>query len=172
MIRGRLHPAVIRTSAGDFRAVFSSRGLAQLQFPSSPPPAPDDDIEQSASAQIAAWKRLTQEALESSLNGRVPAHLPPLDLSQGTEFQQAVWLAMAAIPVGHTKSYGEIAQTIGRPKANRAVGQACGANPIPVLIPCHRVLAANRKIGGFSAGLDWKHRLLAREGVELRAQAV
>ena len=59
-----------------------------------------------------------------------------------------------------------MARAIGRPKATRAVGQACGANPIPVLIPCHRVLAANRKLGGFSGGLDWKEKLLAIEGAE------
>ena len=74
---------------------------------------------------------------------------------------------MQKIRVGQTQSYGEIARTIGKPKAVRAVGGACGANPIPVLIPCHRVLAANRKIGGFSSGLDWKRTLLKREGVRL-----
>ena len=62
------------------------------------------------------------------------------------------------------KSYGQVAQGIGRPGAVRAVGQACGANPIPVMIPCHRVLAAGGKLGGFSSGLDWKRKLLAREG--------
>lgn len=69
------------------------------------------------------------------------------------------------IRAGRTQSYGEIAAEIGRPNAVRAVGGACGANPWPVLIPCHRVLAANRKLGGFSGGLDWKIKLLAREGV-------
>ena len=66
---------------------------------------------------------------------------------------------------GKTKSYGEIAQAIGKPKAVRAVGSACGANPIPVLVPCHRVLAANHKLGGFSGGLTRKRSLLAREGI-------
>lgn len=74
---------------------------------------------------------------------------------------------MLRIPPAQTRSYGEIARTIGKPKAVRAVGSACGANPIPVLVPCHRVLAANRKIGGFSGGLAWKRTLLAREGVRL-----
>ena len=74
---------------------------------------------------------------------------------------------MRKISMGQTKSYGEIARAIGRPKAVRAVGGACGANPIPVLIPCHRVLAANGKIGGFSGGLDRKYDLLAREGISL-----
>ena len=69
--------------------------------------------------------------------------------------------------MGQTFSYGEVAKAIGRPKAVRAVGGACGANPIPVLIPCHRVLAAGGKIGGFSGGLDWKRTLLARENIGL-----
>jgi len=68
---------------------------------------------------------------------------------------------------GRTKSYGEIARAVGNPKAVRAVGGACGANPIPVLVPCHRVLAANNKLGGFSGGLNWKRELLAGEGVSL-----
>jgi len=84
----------------------------------------------------------------------------------GTDFRKCVWRELLKIPVGKTKSYGEIAAAIGRPKAVRAVGGACGANPIPVLVPCHRVLAANKKIGGFSGGLDWKRDLLAREGIK------
>lgn len=65
---------------------------------------------------------------------------------------------------GEMCSYGELAGALGQPGAARAVGGACGANPIPVLVPCHRVLAAHRKLGGFSGGLHWKRRLLAREG--------
>ncbi len=103
--------------------------------------------------------------LKSSLAGRKPKNLPPLDLSGGTEFQKRVWNALRKISTGRTKSYGEIAQAIGKPKAVRAVGGACGANPVPVFVPCHRVLAANKKLGGFSGGLDWKRSLLAREGV-------
>jgi len=72
---------------------------------------------------------------------------------------------MRRIACGRTKSYGDIARAIGNPKAVRAVGGACGANLIPVLLPCHRVLAVNGKIGGFSGGLDWKRTLLRREGV-------
>jgi len=106
-------------------------------------------------------------ALRSLLAGRKPKKLPPLDWAGGTEFQQAVWRAMLKIPVGKTKSYGEIAAAIGKPKAVRAVGGACGANPIPVLVPCHRVLAAHGKIGGFGGGLDWKRELLKREGTIL-----
>lgn len=106
-------------------------------------------------------------AVKAVLTGHAPVELPPLDLSQGTKFQQNVWAAMLKIKLGHTQSYGEIAAAIGNPKAVRAVGGACGANPIPLLVPCHRVLAANQKIGGFSGGLEWKRKLLGRERIIL-----
>jgi len=103
--------------------------------------------------------------LKNVLARRSPGKFPPLDLA-GTEFQKTVWNALRKIPLGKTKSYGEIARAIGRPRAVRAVGGACGANPIPVLVPCHRVLAANKKLGGFSGGLNRKRELLAREGIK------
>ena len=116
-------------------------------------------------ASIRRWHRATEAALKAVLAGRAAKTLPPLDWSGKTEFQKSVWRALRKIRPGQTKSYGEIARAIGKPKAVRAVGGACGANPIPVLVPCHRVLAANGKIGGFSGGLNRKRELLAREGV-------
>ena len=108
--------------------------------------------------------------LDQQMQDRVPSQtvmlIPPLDVV-GTEFQKSVWNTLRKIPAGQTQSYGEIALAIGHHKAVRAVGGACGANPVPVLVPCHRVLAANKKLGGFSGGLDWKRRLLAREGVNV-----
>jgi methylated-DNA-[protein]-cysteine S-methyltransferase len=91
----------------------------------------------------------------------------PLDLSAGTPFQQAVWRAMMTIPRGETRSYAWIAKKIGRPRATRAVGAACGANNIPVIVPCHRVVASDGTLGGFSGGLPLKRKLLALEGVVL-----
>jgi O-6-methylguanine DNA methyltransferase len=91
----------------------------------------------------------------------------PLDLFLGTAFQQQVWQTLRRIPYGETRSYRWLAEQIGRPTAFRAVGQANGANPIPVLVPCHRVICADGSMGGFSAGLDLKRRLLALEGVKL-----
>jgi len=82
---------------------------------------------------------------------------------QGTEFQKAVWGEMQKIPRGQTRTYGKIAAAIGRPKAVRAVGSACGANPILLFIPCHRVVAQNG-LGGFGSGLPWKKLLLEMEG--------
>jgi len=98
----------------------------------------------------------------------MPSELPPLDFSAGTDFQQQVWRTLLKIAAGRTLSYGQVAEAIGRPKAVRAVGGACGANPIPVLVPCHRVLAAHNGLGGFSSGLNWKRRLLEREGIRAR----
>jgi len=86
-----------------------------------------------------------------------------IHLNEGTPFQRQVWQALQKIPYGETRSYKWVAQKIKKPKALRAVGQACGANPLPLVIPCHRVVASSGKIGGFSAPLRWKHRLLSLE---------
>jgi O-6-methylguanine DNA methyltransferase len=165
----------ISTRDGQFTARYSEKGVAELNFPKSGraelplgqaarqrSPTKQNGVP----AKIRAWHRMTETALQNILVGRKPKKLPPLDLA-GTEFQKSVWNALRKISPGKTKSYGEIAQAIGRPRAVRAVGGACGANPIPVLVPCHRVLAANKKLGGFSGGLDWKRRLLARETVTI-----
>lgn len=88
---------------------------------------------------------------------------PTLGKITGTPFQKAVWNELKKIPRGQTRTYGEIAASIGRPKAVRAVGSACGANPIPLWIPCHRVVAQNG-LGGFGSGLPWKKLLLRLEG--------
>jgi O-6-methylguanine DNA methyltransferase len=88
----------------------------------------------------------------------------PLDLHTGTPFQRKVWRALRQIPHGQTRSYAWVARRIGCPRAVRAVGAACGANPVPILVPCHRVLRSDGSLGGFSAGVDLKARLLALEG--------
>lgn len=85
----------------------------------------------------------------------------------GTEFQRRVWRALCEIPYGAVRNYGDIARAVGQPGAARAVGQANGCNPLPIVVPCHRVIASNGTIGGYSGGLSIKHRLLALEGAEL-----
>jgi methylated-DNA-[protein]-cysteine S-methyltransferase len=88
----------------------------------------------------------------------------PLDLSAGTSFQQRVWAELLRIPYGETISYGELALRIGRTQAaSRAVGLANGANPIPVVVPCHRVIGANGTLVGYGGGLDRKKVLLRLE---------
>jgi len=92
----------------------------------------------------------------------------------GTGFQSAVWRQLQQIPYGETISYGELARRVGNPKASRAVGSANGANPLPIVIPCHRVIASDGSLGGFGGGLPAKQILLAleaRPSVEKRAVA-
>ncbi len=154
-------PTALPTPAGVFLAEFSSRGLARLHFPGRRS-ARALPVEQLPLPQ-RRWATRTARALERVLAGRPPGDLPPLD-ETGTPFQRAVWRALRTIPPGQTRTYADVARALGRPPgAARAVGQACGANPIPVLTPCHRVLAAGGGLGGFSAGLNWKRKLLAGE---------
>lgn len=87
----------------------------------------------------------------------------------GTEFQRRVWKGLTEIPFGEAWGYGQLASHIGKPQAARAVGQANGRNPIPIIIPCHRVIAADGSIGGFSSGLPIKRKLLALERIEIAA---
>ena len=94
----------------------------------------------------------------------------PLDL-QGTDFQRDVWNQLLAIPPGSTRSYLDVAQAIKRPKATRAVAQACGANPVAVVVPCHRVVMSDGSIGGYSGLPGVKKALLAAEGVDQFATA-
>ena len=83
---------------------------------------------------------------------------------RGTEFQRRVWRALTEIPYGQTLSYGELARRIARPSASRAVGLANGANPLPIIVPCHRVIGADGSLTGFGGGLPIKRKLLALEG--------
>jgi O-6-methylguanine DNA methyltransferase len=165
----RLHLQVdqlpIFTADGVFVAHYSANGLSGLDFPTKQSCSNTNDAR--VPANICAWHHLTTTAVKNILSGQTPIELPPLDLSRGTAFQLSVWKSLLQINLGRTQSYSDIAKAIGKPKAVRAVGGACGANPVPLLVPCHRVLAANRKIGGFSGGLGWKEKLLAREGVDV-----
>jgi O-6-methylguanine DNA methyltransferase len=90
---------------------------------------------------------------------------------RGTEFQVSVWQSLTRIPFGETRSYGEVAQAIGNPGAMRAVGQANGRNNLPLVVPCHRVIAAAGKLGGFSGGVSLKKALLAHESAVLGSRA-
>jgi O-6-methylguanine DNA methyltransferase len=154
----------IATPLGRFTARYSEQGLAELHFPPAGRASPRAVKPKAIPIKVRDWHRATEAALKTILAGYEPKRFPPLDLV-GTEFQKSVWNALRKISPGNTKSYGEIARAIGKPKAVRAVGGACGANPVPVLVPCHRVLATNHKLGGFSGGLDWKRKLLACEGL-------
>ncbi len=101
--------------------------------------------------------------LDRYLGGK-PAHFDmPLDLS-GTPFELLVWKALKRIPRGTTRSYGEVAAGLKKPGAARAVGNACGKNPVPIIIPCHRVVKGNGEMGGYTGGVGIKKALLETEG--------
>jgi len=108
-----------------------------------------------------------QEQLRRYLAGEPVEWKVRIELAGGTDFQRAVWRELQKIPYGRTVSYGEIAARLGKPGAMRAVGGANGANPLPIIIPCHRVVAAAGGLGGYGGGLDIKKALLRLEGASL-----
>ena len=149
------------TPMGSLFLTFTANGLAALDFagegckiPSgSPPPL-----------NLATLIESVKKELAKYFSGQlVDFHALPLDL-QGTPFQQKVWRELRRIPRGRTISYKELARRAGSPQAFRAAGQANAVNPIPILVPCHRVIAANGSLGGYSSGLDRKRWLLRHEG--------
>lgn len=99
------------------------------------------------------------------LQNRKPLPEIPVDFGKGTEFERRVWEAISAIPFGQTRSYSQIALAVGKPAGARAAGRACGKNPVPLLVPCHRVVTSAGKPGGFSGGLDKKLALLELEKI-------
>ncbi|PJJ72720.1 methylated-DNA-[protein]-cysteine S-methyltransferase [Diaminobutyricimonas aerilata] len=125
----------------------------------------DDAPEQSDDVLDAAAAQLTEYFAGRRRSFDVPVRLV------GTDFQRAVWDYLATIPYGEIVSYGAIGLATGRPTAGRAVGGAVGANPVPLLVPCHRVLGISRRITGYSGGdgIPTKAWLLAHEGIEHRA---
>lgn len=104
-------------------------------------------------------------SLESYFAGQLSAIDTLAVATGGTPFQRSVWTALRHIPAGQTMSYGELAKTIGRPAAVRAVGLANGSNPVGIVVPCHRVIGANASLTGYAGGLHRKHWLLQHEGV-------
>jgi methylated-DNA-[protein]-cysteine S-methyltransferase len=143
----------------DLRLVASAAGIRAIEFDPQP---------------VSEWPRndgnpLLLEAasqLRAYFAGALREFLLPLDI-EGTDFQKRVWGQVAAIPYGETRSYLQIAVAIGSPRAVRAVGAANGANPVPIVVPCHRVIGANGKLVGYGGGLAMKKRLLELEGCTL-----
>lgn len=132
--------------------------LCGIGFPKGRGSEPGAEFERDDSA-FNAVRRWLDAYFEGARTPYEPELAPA-----GTTFQRAVWDALRAIPYGTTVSYGAIAQAIGRPSASRAVGAANGANPIPIIVPCHRVIGANGDLTGFGGGLPIKEFLLALEG--------
>jgi methylated-DNA-[protein]-cysteine S-methyltransferase len=113
--------------------------------------------------QAASTRSAARLALEAYFAGELAAIEAIGTQTRGTDFQRRVWTALRDIPAGATVSYGQLAATIGRPAAVRAVGAANGANPIPIIVPCHRVIGADASLTGFGGGIERKRWLLAHE---------
>jgi AraC family transcriptional regulator of adaptative response/methylated-DNA-[protein]-cysteine methyltransferase len=153
---------------GDVVVAATDKGLCAVSIV----PA-DSDAEASLAGRFArdslvrddAGLKPAVEFVLARISGRQTPNDVPLDL-QGTEFQREVWKQLLAIPAGATRTYGDIATAINRPRATRAVAQACGANPVAVVVPCHRVVMSDGSIGGYSGLPGVKKALLEAEGVD------
>ena len=119
----------------------------------------------------AAAPRMLAAAFDRYFAGELEALTAVPWATAGTDFQQKVWRALCAIPAGRTESYGQLAARIGHPSAVRAVGLANGANPVGVVVPCHRVIGANGLLTGYGGGLERKQWLLDHEGAAYRTAA-
>ncbi len=156
-----MHLRYLETPIGRLTLIASDVGLTHILFPGQVPAdvgLPDDLPETVGNrfldeAAVQLGEYFAEERREFDLD---------LDL-RGTEFQRAAWLALAEIPYGETRSYGEQAEAIGRPGAFRAVGSANGRNPVPIVLPCHRIIGADGSLTGFGGGLALKARLLGLE---------
>jgi methylated-DNA-[protein]-cysteine S-methyltransferase len=146
-------PLLLAGDEGGLRLVYFATG----RRPKSPP---DEWIEEKA-----PFKEAIRQ-LEAYFEGKLKDFDLPLVLD-GTEFQLLVWTNLRKIPYGETVSYGQLARRIGSPEAARAVGLANGSNPIPIIIPCHRVIGSNGDLTGFGGGLPVKKKLLALESRQL-----
>ena len=150
----------MKSPVGRLKLVASERGLAAIQWE-------NDDPKRVRLAPLVEDKnhpvlRETERQLNDYFAGKLKKFSMKFDFA-GTEFQKEVWQALAAIPFGETRSYGDIARQIGRPKAVRAVGAANGRNPISIMVPCHRVIGSNGKLTGYAGGLETKAFLLKTE---------
>ncbi|MFI5315763.1 MAG: methylated-DNA--[protein]-cysteine S-methyltransferase [Myxococcota bacterium] len=162
----KLSTAVVETPLGALRVAVTESGVVRIALPRSSGAGFAGWLRtEYADAERVQWlplvDKLSQELAEYFAGKRREFSIPVEP--RGTEFQRAVWRAIAALGYGETATYAAISRAAGRPSAVRAAGSATGANPVPILIPCHRVIAAHGKLGGFSGGLDAKRRLLALE---------
>lgn len=150
----------IASAIGELTLQVASGTLEAIYFGKSPEQTPPSPI----TPQDRALTDEVQRQLEAYFAGKQTQFDLPL-APKGTPFQRAAWEALIAIPYGETRSYKEQAQAIGRPKAVRAVGSANNRNPIPVIIPCHRVVGTDGKLVGYAGGLGIKKHLLELEGI-------
>jgi methylated-DNA-[protein]-cysteine S-methyltransferase len=153
----------IESPIGPLLLAADDGGLREIRFVNGRHPAQPE----------STWKEDRAQHNETirQLHAYFAGELENFDLQlapEGTPFQLGVWRSLCDIPYGETISYGELAGRIGNPKASRAVGLANGSNPIPIVIPCHRVIGSNGKLTGYGGGLPIKEKLLALERRQLR----
>ncbi len=160
----KIYYTVFKTAAGWVGILGSSAGLQRttLPQPSKEKALKELGINGEAAPAKEYFKDLVQR-LQTYFSGQRADFADELYLVGATPFQRDVWAATRRIPYGQTKSYAWVARRMGKPNAARAVGQALGKNPLPIIIPCHRVLSSDGKLGGFTGGLAIKKRLLALE---------
>jgi methylated-DNA-[protein]-cysteine S-methyltransferase len=154
--------SLTNTPVGPLRISFTERGLTALEFAGeeASPALEHDAPPPHLTRLIEALKRELTAYFEGTPTDFAALTLDP----RGTPFQLRVWQELRRIPWGQTISYGELARRVGNPKASRAVGQANAVNPIPLITPCHRVIAGDGSLRGYSSGLDRKRWLLRHEG--------
>jgi len=145
------HASASATPIGDLLLIADEQGLVRVEFP---PASPPDDAQRDDRRLAPAIRQL-----DEYFSGKRKTFDLPISL-RGTPFQLEVWSSLVRIPYGATRTYAEIAKSIGRPSATRAVGAANGANPIPIIVPCHRVIGSNGSLTGFGGGIDVKRWLL------------
>jgi methylated-DNA-[protein]-cysteine S-methyltransferase len=160
---GTTYEMQIKTSVGTLVLAADDEGLTQVVLPGGVRRRRPDEPPAGAPAHLGD---AAVQLAEYFGGARSTFDLPLV--AEGTEFQRQVWFALADIPYGETISYAELARWVGRPNAFRAVGQANGANPLPIVLPCHRVVASGGGIGGYGGGLDMKRELLALESTATR----
>jgi methylated-DNA-[protein]-cysteine S-methyltransferase len=153
-----------RTKAGWLAVAGSARGLETVTLPQQTKQKALDMLpdSQTAACSPPQFEDLA-ERISDYFNGRRQDFNDALDLAAATPFQRRVWLAARLIPYGETRSYHQLAASIGQPGAARAVGQALARNPLAIIVPCHRVLQANGGLGGFGGGAEMKRYLLSLE---------
>ncbi len=149
---------VMGTPVGEMMVIGDDDAVHFVHLPDSFVPSAFDPERSGRPGAVAT----AVEQIDAYFAGDLKDFALPLDPA-GTAFQRQVWLALADIPYGETESYGELASRVGNPKACRAVGLANGRNPIPLVLPCHRVIGANGSLTGYGGGLDLKRRLLDHE---------
>jgi methylated-DNA-[protein]-cysteine S-methyltransferase len=160
--------ARIGTAQGPAWVMATERGVREIRLGASG--RPSGRVLRAAGLRLVhkpRWTEPVQRELESYFAGAPVSFHAPLDLGTGTSFERRVWEVTRRVPYGAVTSYGSIAAHVGSPRAARAVGNALGQNPVPILIPCHRVILGSLAMGGFSGGLTWKRYLLELEQGQL-----